>query len=376
MSEGPEDSLPIERLCAFARAQFGLEVGDRAGLDLQGILESRATASGAVDVDTYLTGLERGDTPSEVLLIASALTVGETYFFRGEEQFNAFVGHVVPELRPPGDPRPLRILSAGSSTGEEAYTVAILLSGRYGQSAARDASITGWDLDPRAIERAQAGRYSAWSLRQTSARDRAHWFEQQGNTYILDPDVRRMVSFRRQNLAGPLPLEAPGAAFDVIFCRNVLIYFSAEAARALLARLHETLVPGGYLLLGYAESVRGLSDDFDLVRTHGAFLYQRPVAGRRAAAPRPITDPVAAPSTPRLPVTPTLITPLDDDWLEVVRRSSARIAALASRPRPNDRERAPDGVASPSRAVTAPARSLRLDGCERRPLRIRRAWHC
>jgi chemotaxis protein methyltransferase CheR len=207
--------------------------------------------------------------------IARELTVTETFFFRGADQLRAFREAVLParavERR---YDRKISVLSAGCSSGEEAYSLAI--------GARHHPALEGYTIDVRAIdlnvaalERARRGRYSVWSLRETTPELRARWFEEEKSEIRLIPALRDAVVFSEHNLLDEDPVLLPRATFDVIFCRNVLMYFSRPNAVNVVARLARALLPGGFLFLGHAETMRGLSEAFHLHHTHGAFYYQK-----------------------------------------------------------------------------------------------------
>ncbi len=164
-----------------------------------------------------------------------------------------------------------------------------------GRHGGWDISIRAVDINPAALEKAARARYSSWALRETPAETQSRWFQASGRDLLLDPAIRCGVHFDERNLAvDDSELWRPGG-FDIVFCRNVVMYFAPDQARALLARIARALQPGGYLFLGHAETLRGLSDDFHLRHTHGTFYYQRKDE-TRSSAPPPAqrADPVAA----------------------------------------------------------------------------------
>jgi chemotaxis protein methyltransferase CheR len=226
---------------------------------------------------------------------------------------------VLPPSRPAG--APLRVLSAGCASGEEAYTVGMFARERGVGARLR---ITGIDVNPAVVARARRGRYSAWSLRATPHEARERWFERDGAEFILSAEIRRMAAFEERNLLDEDPAFWAPHAFDVIFCRNVLIYFSREAMQATIARFARALAPGGLLFLGDAENLRGISHDFHLQHTHDTFYYS--VREALAAAPRP----VAARATPAVAdAFPAVALPADESWVDAIHEAADRIARLA-----------------------------------------------
>jgi chemotaxis protein methyltransferase CheR len=315
---------------AVLARRFGWCFVDARAALLGEVLEHRhkRTGRGAAAYLAFLDSADVGDAAlaAELRTLARELTVGETYFFRHREQFCAFEEVALPD-RLAASERPLRILSAGCASGEEVWTLAILLS-EHALGPER-ASIRGVDVNPAALERAAAAHYSDWSLRETPADTRRRWFRPAGRDHRLVDALRPLVSFEERNLSCPDPeLWAPGS-YDVVFCRNVMMYFAPEVAQALVARIRRALRPGGYLFLGHAETLRGLSQDFALRHTHNTFYYTRKDALHEPAAPRPAlrATPVAAP-VPVLPL-PLVEAAREVPWLETVQRATARVGRLA-----------------------------------------------
>ncbi|MCB1056425.1 MAG: tetratricopeptide repeat protein [Acidobacteria bacterium] len=273
--------------------RFRRHVGLRLGLLLEGSLEEtleqllhrRTKLNGLVSEEAYLSRLESGLLgPREEQELATQLTVGETYFFRNAEHFAAFSERAVPEwLETRRGTTPLRILSAGCATGEEPYSLAMLIAKEWPRLEDQ-VEITGIDLDTQSLARAEEGVYTRWSLRAIAASYRRRYFETQGDRFVLSPDIRRRVRFEARNLAEDnSDLLAP-ASFDVIFCRNVIIYLRLGVTRELIRRFSQALAPGGFLFLGHTESLRGISRDFSVEHTHGTFYYRR-LASKAPAAP-------------------------------------------------------------------------------------------
>jgi chemotaxis protein methyltransferase CheR len=285
--------------------------------------------------------------PEDVRALADRLTVGETYFFRNTNDLQAFVRVVLPDrIRSRSASRKLRILSAGCSSGEEPYTLAMLLL-RVPELAGWDVGIKGIDLNPVAIARATAARYGAWSLRQTPADTRDRFFAARGREYRLVEEVRARVAFEQRNLVTEDPAFWVAGAFDVVFCRNVMMYFAPEVTRRVVARIAASLTPGGYLFLGHAETLRGVSSEFHLRHSHGTFYYQRRDGDLESVAAES-----AHPISPAAEVGPPTT---DADWVEAIRQASERIAEL-TRPRgtaPREQHAADAGRGSASRASHA-----------------------
>ena len=312
----------IERFRAALLSRLGWQFDDSKLGQLGEVLHRRLIKRQAEGGD-YLASLERSPPPGECDALAEELTVTETYFFRNHEQFDALAAVVLPErLRRQQDVRRLSLLSAGCASGEEAYSLAMAASQALPESGWR-AEVRAADLNPAALAKARRGRYSAWSLRETSPEARKRWFTPEGSMMTVREEVRRAVRFDSANLADPRAALWDVGGYDVIFCRNVLMYFSADQRRAVIERLTQSLLPGGYLFLGHAETMTGLSDAFHLHHSHDTFYYQRK-EGAEAAPHRP---PVVAP-----PAASRAASLYQSAWSDAIRDASDRVAALLPEP--------------------------------------------
>ncbi len=188
--------------------------------------------------------------------IAEAMTINETSFFRDARPFDLLRTDLLPQLAEARrHARTLRIWSAACSTGQEAYSVAMLLLEQFPLLTGWQISIEGTDLSGEVVERAKAGRFHRIEInRGLPARFVVRYFDHVGEDWIVKPDVRRLCNFRQANLCGPsLPFNRIPDYFDVIFLRNVMLYFSQETRRTLLAGIHRLLAPDGILFLGSSE---------------------------------------------------------------------------------------------------------------------------
>lgn len=203
------------------------------------------------------------------------LTVNETYFFREQNQLKAFSEEILPELMEINkEKKRLRIWSAGCSTGEEPYTIAILIleQGIDGW----DIEILGSDINQRALSKARKGMYRRHSFRTTDDYYIKKYFKEEGDFFVISERVKSIVSFSYLNLLDPLKVKIV-APMDVIFCRNVLIYFDYEARKRVVNNFYDRLVEGGYLLLGHAESLMNVSTSFILKHLKNDMVYQKPI---------------------------------------------------------------------------------------------------
>lgn len=237
------------------------------------------------------------------------LTIGETYFFRYRVHYEALRRLLTGELAPaPG--RRLRIWSAGCSTGEEPYSIAMTIMETVPHWRDSDIKVLATDINNRSLRQAREGVYRPWSLRVTDRHMQERYFERVGDSYLLRDEARRLVEFGHLNLQSA-EYPSPTGEFrdvDVIFCRNVLIYFSLATARRVVERLAETLRPGGYLFLGHAEAISQLSGRFERVSEDGGFYYRKkatdaphvPAERVKPAVRRPVRSvPPAPPSRVR-----------------------------------------------------------------------------
>lgn len=206
--------------------------------------------------------------------VIDALTINETSFFRMPAHFQA-LSELLPELagrRRQGilDRPKLRIWSAACSTGEEPYSIAMTALAHAEKSF--QVEILATDLSEQAIAKAERARYSDWRLENLPAGYREAYFDQDGAVLTVKPAVRELVTFRQQNLKDP----APPGPWDVIFCRNVMIYFDNPFREDLLRRLYEVLAPGGILFVGEGETLHLVPHAFETHPLAGAVLYRRP----------------------------------------------------------------------------------------------------
>lgn len=245
----------------------------------------------------------------EMDALVAELTIGETYFFRHKEQFDALRDIILPEVLARNEPhRRLRIWSAGCATGPEPYSVAIMLKRDFGPRIADwHVSIIGTDINQKFLARARDGRYDEWAFRATPDDVRRDCFVPVGKQWQIKPEYRNCVSFQYHNLIRnrfPSLLDNL-AGLDVIICRNVVIYFSRETVAQLVPCFHESLVDGGWLVMGHAEPNMELFRDFRTVTTPGAVLYQRSDRPEPVVAPPPkVVLPSPAPLRRPMPPKP------------------------------------------------------------------------
>lgn len=263
-------STPAERFRELIAERLGLQFEDAKLHFLAEVLRRRLR--GGRGEEEYLERLAARGARDDLDALALELTVPETYFFRNIEQFHVLAEVALPQLAQGAAGAPLRVLSAGCASGEEPYTIAMI--GREAP-AGLALEIRGADINAAMLEKAARGRYTEWALRETPPEMRGRWFRRKGSEWTLDETIRKAVRFMRCNLAEEDAAFWAAASCEIVFCRNVLMYLTPAKAAALIARIAAALVPGGYLFLGHAETLRGLSHDFDLHHTHGTFYYRR-----------------------------------------------------------------------------------------------------
>jgi chemotaxis protein methyltransferase CheR len=312
----------LERFRAAIVSRIGLQFDDAKFAFLGKVLQRRLVQHGRICA-AYLDELEDDPARDELSALAQELTVCETYFFRHLDQFHALAEAALPQrMRAREHAKSLRLLSAGCASGEEAYSLAIVVRETV-VDPSWDVIINAIDLNPAMLEKAALGHYSPWALREVPAEIRSKWFRGEGRHLALDDAVRGAVAFKLGNLASNDPALWQPALYDVIFCRNVLMYFAPDQMRAAIARIAGALAPGGYLFLGHAETLRGISDDFHLCHTHDTFYYRRKeqlgsdsgCAIHIKTAAKPDEIPASA---------------LPTAWVDTIRQASERVASLVA----------------------------------------------
>ena len=278
--------MPIQTFKTFVKDRLGLHFGQDADERLRSILAGRMAATAAESVDDYLSAVAAD--PVELGRLTSLLTINETYFYREPAHLRLLVERLVPaRLAQAEQGHPIRILSLGCSTGEEPYSIAIALRERYGDLAKRLFRITAGDVDEAALERARTAVYGPFAFRALPVELRDRWFSAVDGTHRrVDAAIRRQVDFIPWNLLAPDYPEAMQGQ-DVIFFRNVSIYFDAATRKAVMARLRDLLKPQGHLIVGTSET---LANDFGLMRLlalDGVFLFEKmPVEPSPRRTPR------------------------------------------------------------------------------------------
>lgn len=303
---------PAERVLFedFLIVHSGLHFDQRNSRILERGLIRRMRAVHVDNFRDYFAYLEKyQESRQELKKLLGLLTVGETYFFRYLPHYEALIASVLPEfLERNRHKRSLRIWSAGCSSGEEPYSIAMMLLEHFPQLADWDMHILATDINKRALRQAREGIYRPRALRVTEPRYRDKYFRSLGGAYAIDRRVKEMVDFSYLNLqTGVFPSALNGTAeVDILLCRNVMIYFRLPTIKRIVEKFSQCLCPGGYLFLGHAETLAYISDRFQRLQNAGGFYYRlREGEVSKRIAPSETVVPAAAPverkAVPNLP---------------------------------------------------------------------------
>ena len=285
-------SSASERLRELVKEKLALDMSRRQDDWFEGLLQELASAETEKDVPALLDRLyEEGLSGAAWSALVDRLTIAETYFFRDAGQMELLRDHLLPQLMREAQGRRLRVWSAGCSTGEELYSVAMLLDSLGNPPA----DLLGTDVNPAVVEQARRGIYRQRSLRSLPARLRAAYLQPHGREFRINDQLRQRTSFSVENLFHEQNAQLRG--LDLIICRNVLIYFERERLPGILERFYKALRPGGLLLTGHGETLT-VQNPFATLAFPASLVYQRPdVPGRR---------PFRSPS---LPISPSALSP-------------------------------------------------------------------
>lgn len=326
----PHTSLGYGDYLRFSKLlldRYGLFFSERRRPELESAILHAFAASPTADFNEYYTLLvERTDGGLEMERLVNAVTINETYFFRDAAQFNALTQTVLPELIERRRMlRTLRIWSAGCSSGEEPYSIAMLLRDMLPDVDEWSITILATDVNTAALDRGRQGQFGEWAFREARSKEmRPRYFHRIGARWELSPEVRRMVTFNRLNLAGTeYPTYTTNTMFmDLILCRNVTIYFNELITVDVVNRFYDTLTDGGWLVVGHSELSLNVYRRFQTRNFPNTVLYQRdgqaqaqpaewqwPPLQTEAPAPLPkmtpsVTTPSGMTPLPAMPVAP------------------------------------------------------------------------
>ena len=270
------------RIRELVYRRTGLHFDDRKRAFVATRLWRRLAETGAESPRAYYRLLRYADPDGrEFQALVDLLTTNETYFFREYPQLAAFANCALPEVaerRRAAGKRELRVWSAACSTGDEAYTLAIILRACLDDFESWKCEVLGTDIDSRVLEVARRAVYGRRAVKEVPVEYLEAWFREVEGGFEVAPEIRSLVRFEHLNLLDRRAMRSVGTV-DFVFCRNVLIYFDDAARRQVLADFYDALRPGGYIFLGHSESVGRISSAFEMVRREGEMMYRRPLDG-------------------------------------------------------------------------------------------------
>lgn len=268
----------VHRFCEFLYRRTGMSLTEGKRYFIDRRLEDRIAATGSSSFQAYFS-LLRADADHEIQHLINSFTVNETYFYREDHQLRcmtaSLLGAIASHRKPGGT---VRIWSIPCSTGEEPYSIALWLMENWPQVDSYNIEIIGSDIDTRALKAAVEGIYGDRALMRLSRDVISRYFRPIADGHHqIDEGLRNSIEFTRANLIDRQEM-AQYRDFDLIFCRNVLIYFDDASRRQAAENLYDCLRPGGYICLGHSESMSRISPLFRVSRFSDAIIYQRPEA--------------------------------------------------------------------------------------------------
>lgn len=280
-SEPAITSADYQMFCDYFYRQTGISFGDKKQYFVDKRLIERIQKTGAESFTRYFAALQRRDSAPEFEQLINLLTVNETYFFREDHQFDCMAAHILPELtarKRRGDR--LRIWSMPCSTGEEPYSIAIYLLEKFSAVDDYDIEIIGSDIDTKALAAARLGVYEPRALHRLSHMMTQRYFKAlPDGRFRLSESLRDSVRFTQVNCTDAASMRAY-APIDLIFCRNMLIYFDDKSRLTAVQHFYDALVPGGFICLGHSESMARISAIFQPRGFPQGVVYQKPLGGR------------------------------------------------------------------------------------------------
>jgi chemotaxis protein methyltransferase CheR len=267
----------FQKFREFFYRKTGISFDDSKRYFVDRRLADRIKATQSEDFRSYFMLLRFQASGEECQLLTNEMTVNETYFFREDHHFDCLIQSILPAIiRRKVDAAPIRIWCMPSSSGEEPYSIAMCLLERWPGIKDWDVEIIASDIDTGILKRARAGLFSERSVRNVPPHMLRKYFTKTGQDYQISEDLREAVEFTRANLADPADTRNY-KNFDVIFCRNLLIYFDDISRRTAADTFFDALNPGGFILLGHSESMSRISPIFTVRRFAEGIVYQKPV---------------------------------------------------------------------------------------------------
>ncbi len=270
----------FETLRQLISRRSGILVPENKRASLEGKLASHLTELGLDGYGDYLQKLTVEPSSGAIWQeVFRRVSTNETFFFRNGTQIKALSDVILPDVVKSQEKKlfkRLKIWSAACSSGEEPYTLAMqIMEGMGSEWRDWNPRILATDIDTDAIREAMTGRYSGRALTNVPSAWLSRYFDADGEGYRVNDQLRSIVTFKPLNFAEDREMAAQ-INMDIVFCRNVLIYFDIEFRKRVVSHLYNSLRPGGYLVIGHSESLRGVNDDFTTIRCPGTLLYQRP----------------------------------------------------------------------------------------------------
>lgn len=270
-------TVQFTRLAQVIYDRSGIHFPEPKKYILESRLSHRLNELEMTDFDQYIAYLTMGPYQmDEFQEMFNRITINETSFFRNDAQLNVFEQQILPELlEARASTKRLRIWSAACSTGEEPFTLAMLLHRTLGVRLNDwHIEILGTDISEKALKVANSGTYNSYALRSTPPLIKSRYFTESGRDFQLSDSIRSMVNFERHNLKDRLAAERHGT-WDVIFCRNVLIYFDDDMKRGVVSMFDNQLANDGTLFIGHSERIKDLTDSFEQLPIPQGFCYKK-----------------------------------------------------------------------------------------------------
>lgn len=264
----------FDKFRQYIESRTGIYIDNSKQNSFKISLDTRMRILGIKDYDAYYSFIiTNAIGKKEFDELLNLILIKETFFFRDENQLKVLVKNILPELIERKKGREVKIWSAGCATGEEPYSIAIAIMESPLPSNI-NVSIYATDISAEMIKKAKEGIYSKSSMRAINSATLSRYFTQKGGRYYLNDLVKQKVRFDSVNLIKSyFPME--GNSFDIVFCKNVIIYFRIETVKTIIRKFYDMLTAGGYLFVGHSESLWQISDDFELEKISGIFLYRK-----------------------------------------------------------------------------------------------------
>lgn len=265
----------FDELRAFIYDQTGIYFRDNKRYLLESQVGRRLKQLDLSSFEQYIELVQNGRRHTELPALVNAITINETFFFRHPQQYEAIAEELLPRLIEANDHRPVRIWSAACSTGDEPYTMALLIREKvHPRFPNARFEIIGTDINTEVLQTAREGVYGAYAVRNIPPAYLQKYFTQQEDQYVLSPTLREMVRFKHLNLTDRHTI-SQFRHFDIILCANVLIYFDDDTKQSVIANLYNSLRPGGYLFVGTSETLHGVTRAFQPTRLNDSIAYKK-----------------------------------------------------------------------------------------------------